>query len=128
MADEADAAGSFRLLGLLLIAGGAALFVGDDAAAQRLNRRLVTFARDSGALTLLTQALPRLALTQIPNGQWRAAGASLDGGVQLARQIGQHQVVGHMLAELALLARSAARPRSADRSPPPPQSSRQTGG
>jgi DNA-binding CsgD family transcriptional regulator len=104
LADDADATTSFRMLGLLLIAGGAGLFLGDDDAAQRLNRRLVHWARDTGALTLLTQALPRLALTQIPRGQWASAGAALEDGIRLAGQTGQHQVVAHMEAELALLA------------------------
>jgi DNA-binding NarL/FixJ family response regulator len=103
-ADDAHASASLRLMGLLLIAGGAALFLGDDVAALRLNRTLVGFARDAGALTLLNQALPRLALTQIGDGHWPSATAGLNEGVQLAKQIGQHQVLAHMEAELALLA------------------------
>jgi DNA-binding CsgD family transcriptional regulator len=104
LADQAHASASPRLLGLLLIAGGAGLFLGDDGAALHLNRRLVGFARDTGALTLLTQALPRLALTQIADGHWPSASAGLTEGVQLAKQIGQHQVLAHMESELALLA------------------------
>jgi DNA-binding CsgD family transcriptional regulator len=104
LADEADEIDSFRLMGLLIIAGGAALFMGDDAAAARLNRRLVGRARENGALTLLTQALPRLALTQIGSGQWAAASAGLEEGLQIARETGQHQVVAHMLSERALMA------------------------
>jgi DNA-binding CsgD family transcriptional regulator len=103
-ADEADAHGSSRLFGLLILAGGAGLFLGDDEAADRLNRRLVHRAREMGALTLLTQALPRLALTQVATGQWSSAAAGLTEGVRLARQAGQHQVVAHMLAMLALVA------------------------
>jgi DNA-binding CsgD family transcriptional regulator len=103
-ADEADAQGSPQFLGLLLLAGGAGLFLGDDRAADRLNRRLVNRARDNGALTLLTEALPRLALTQVAGGEWSLAAAGLTEGVQLARQTGQHQVVAHMLAVLALVA------------------------
>jgi DNA-binding CsgD family transcriptional regulator len=103
-ADEADGDGSSRFVGLLILAGGAGLFLGDDAVADGLNRRLVNRARDGGALTVLTETLPRLALTQVAAGEWALAAAGLSEGVQLARQAGQHQVVGHMLANLALIA------------------------
>jgi DNA-binding CsgD family transcriptional regulator len=104
LADAAHAAGSARLPGILLLAGLAAVALGDDVAAHRLHRRLIDFGRDSGAMTLLTQGIPRLATTQIAGGQWSAAKASLDEGLALARQSGQHQVVAHMQSELALLA------------------------
>jgi hypothetical protein len=104
LADEAHATRSLQMLGLLLLAGGAGLFLADDEAARRLNRRLVQWTRETGALALLTQALPRLALTQIPNGHWSSAAAALEDGIRLARQTGQHQVVAHMESELALLA------------------------
>jgi DNA-binding CsgD family transcriptional regulator len=100
--DEADE--SSRFVALLILGGGAALFLGDDATADRLNRRLANRARDAGAMTVLSEALPRLALTQVAAGEWALAAASLSEGVQLAQQTGQHQVVGHMLANLALIA------------------------
>ncbi|HEY1317803.1 MAG TPA: AAA family ATPase [Gaiella sp.] len=103
-ADEADAEDSTRLPDLLLLAGGAALFLGDDRAAERFNRRLASRARDLGALSLLNETLPRVALMQVATGQWSAAAAGLTEGVQLARQTGQQQLVGHMLAMLALVA------------------------
>ena len=104
LADEADATASASYRGLLLLAGGAGLFLGDDGAADRLHRRLAFRAREAGHLPLLTQALPRLAFTEIAAGQWAAARASLTDGIRLARQGGQHQVVSHMLSVLALLA------------------------
>lgn len=104
LADEADAAASTAYRGVLLLAGGAALFLGDDAAADRLNRRLAFRAREAGHLPLLTQALPRLALAEVGHGHWSAAAASLADGVRLAREGGQHQVVAHMISVLALIA------------------------
>jgi DNA-binding CsgD family transcriptional regulator len=104
LAEDADDAVSGRYRGILLLAGGAALFLGDDGAADRLNRRLVFRARESGHLPLLTQALPRLALAEIAAGHWSAAAAGLNDGVRLARQAGQHQVVAHMVSVLALVA------------------------
>jgi DNA-binding CsgD family transcriptional regulator len=103
-ADDADEAASAAYRGVLLLAGGAGLFLGDDAAAERLNRRLAFRAREAGHLPLLTQAVPRLALAEIGAGHLRAANASLTDGIRLARQGGQHQVVSHMLAVLALIA------------------------
>ena len=98
-------AGSARLPGiLLLLASIAAVALGDDGVAHRLNRRLVDFSRDTGAMTMLTQALPRLASHQIANGQWSSAAAGLEDGIRLARQSGQHQVVAQMQSDQALLA------------------------
>jgi DNA-binding CsgD family transcriptional regulator len=104
LADAADSAGSTAFRALLLFAGGAGMFLGDDDAADRLHRRLVMRARDAGMLTLLTQLLPRVALPQIAAGRWSEATSGVRDGVQLARQTGQHQVVAHMLATLALVA------------------------
>jgi DNA-binding NarL/FixJ family response regulator/predicted ATPase len=104
LADQADAADEASFRGLFLLAGGAGLFLGDDRLADRLNRRVVTRARETGAISLLTQALPRLALTEVPAGRWSSAAAGLNEGLQLARQTCQHQVVAHMLATLALVA------------------------
>ncbi|HEY7018884.1 MAG TPA: AAA family ATPase [Gaiellaceae bacterium] len=101
-ADGAAPAAEFR--GLLLLAGGAGLFLGDDRAAERFNRALAVRARELGSLPLLTQALPRLALSEIACGRWSSAAAGLHDGLQLARDAGQHQVVAHMLALLALIA------------------------
>jgi tetratricopeptide (TPR) repeat protein len=104
LADDADAAGSAELPGLLLLAGAAALFLGDDDVALRMNRRLATRAREMGALTLVNEVQPRLAMSQVAVGRWSSASADLADGVRLATEIGQHQVLAHMLSVSALIA------------------------
>jgi len=104
LAEDADAAGSSRFAELVILAGAAALFLGDDREARRFNHRLVSRARDSGALSLLTQARPRLVLSEIWEGRWPSAAAALEEGLELAREVGQHQVVAHLLSELAVIA------------------------
>jgi DNA-binding CsgD family transcriptional regulator len=103
-ADAADEAGSASLPGLLLLAGAAALFVGNDLAAEQLNHRLASRAREMGALPLVNDVMPRLAMSHISMGRWSSASADLSEGIQLAKEIGQHQVLAHMLAVQALLA------------------------
>ena len=103
-ADEADRVAPSRFPALLVLAGLAALFVGDDHALHRFNHTVAARARDSGALGLLTQAVPRLAFAEIWAGRWAAASAGLREGLELARSSDQHQVVAHMLCELALVA------------------------
>jgi DNA-binding NarL/FixJ family response regulator len=87
-----------------MLAGEAGRLIGDDRAAYRFNQRLVARARDTGMLSLLAKELPGLALSQLWAGQWASASAGLNEGLELARQIGQHQVVAHLLSELALIA------------------------
>ncbi|HZC74197.1 MAG TPA: AAA family ATPase [Jatrophihabitans sp.] len=103
-ADAADAAGSAQLPGLLLLAGASAMFLGDDRAAEALNHRLTARAREMGAVPLVNEMLPRLAQNQIATGRWASASADLSEGIQLATEIGQHQVFAHMLAVNAVLA------------------------
>ena len=69
LADEADLGGSTALRALLIFAGGAGLYLGDDQSANRLHGKLVVRSRETGMLTLLTQTLPRLAMSQIGAGQ-----------------------------------------------------------
>jgi DNA-binding CsgD family transcriptional regulator len=104
LAEEADAAAPRMFLGLLIFAGTAALFLGEDEAADRFNRRLLTQMRDAGAVALLTQAVPREALTEVATGRWASASASLNEGIELGLQTGQHQLIAHMRSELALIA------------------------
>jgi DNA-binding CsgD family transcriptional regulator len=103
-ADAADAAGSAELPGLSLLAGAAALFLGDDDVAERWNHRLAARAREMGALPLMNEVLPRLAMNQIALGRWSSAAADLTEGIRLATEIGQHQVLAHMLSVSTLLA------------------------
>jgi ATP/maltotriose-dependent transcriptional regulator MalT len=57
-----------------------------------------------GALPLVNDVMPRLAMSHISMGRWSSASADLSEGIQLAKEIGQHQVLAHMLAVQALLA------------------------
>ncbi|HEX6461313.1 MAG TPA: AAA family ATPase [Thermoleophilaceae bacterium] len=104
LADDADASAGIMFPGLLLFAGASGLFLGDDLAASRYNGRLAAQTRESGALTLLTQTIPRYALSEIWMGRWPSAAAGLNEGRELAEQAGQRQVVGHILSNLALVA------------------------
>ncbi len=104
LADEADAAGAAGFPGLLIIAGAAALFLGDERAARDFHSRLVARTRDSGALTLFTQTVPRLALSDICEGHLQSAAATLREGLVMATEIDQPQVIGHVLSELAMIA------------------------
>lgn len=104
LTEDADAAESAAYLGLLLIASDAAQWLGDDDSAYRFARRLNTRARDAGALSLLTQTVPRLAVSQLALGRWPMAAAELLDGAELTRQTGQHQVGAHLVAMQALVA------------------------
>ncbi|HEY7732749.1 MAG TPA: AAA family ATPase [Gaiellaceae bacterium] len=88
----------------LLFAGRAALYLGDDQATFRTHREAAARARASGALTIVTQILPRLAITEIWAGRWPSAAANAREGLQLAREIGQHDLVAQQLALFTLIA------------------------
>jgi DNA-binding CsgD family transcriptional regulator len=103
-ATEADRTAAARFPALLVLAGAGALLLGDDRALYRFNHTLAARARDSGAVGLLTQAVPRLAFAEIWAGRWAAASASLRECLELVHDSGQHQVVAHLLCELALVA------------------------
>ena len=87
----------------LLFAGRAALHLGDDGAAHRIHRRAAMLARSSGASSILTQVLPRLALCELWLGRWPSATASAKEGLALAQDLGQDTVGAHLLAVLALV-------------------------
>jgi DNA-binding CsgD family transcriptional regulator len=97
-----DAAGDQPVA--LLFAGRAALYLGDDQAAYRTHHEAAARARESGALSIVTQILPRLATAELWAGRWPSAAANAREGLQLAREIGQHDVVAQQLVMLALLA------------------------
>ena len=88
----------------LLFAGRAALYLGDDQATYRTHREAAARARASGALSIVTQILPRLAITELWAGRWASGSANAREGVQLAREIGQHDLVAQQLVLLALIA------------------------
>jgi DNA-binding CsgD family transcriptional regulator/tetratricopeptide (TPR) repeat protein len=104
VAHEAEADGAERFAELGILASTASFFRGDDRTARRFSRRAVARARDEGAVTLLTHARARLAISEIWEGEWASAAAALAESVELARGIGQHQVVAHLLADLAMIA------------------------
>ena len=88
----------------LLFAGRAALYLGDDQASYRSHHEAAAQARESGALSVVTQILPRLAIAEFWAGRWPSAAANAREGLQLAREIGQHDLVAQQLAVLALMA------------------------
>ena len=88
----------------LLFAGRAALYLGDDEATYRTHREAAARARASGALSIVTQILPRLAIAELWAGRWASGSANAREGVQLAREIGQHDLVAQQLVLLALVA------------------------
>ncbi len=88
----------------LLFAGRAALYLGDDRAAYRTHHEAAVRARASGALTIVTQILPRLVTAELWAGRWPSAVANAREGLELARQIGQHDLAAQQLVLLALTA------------------------
>ena len=90
----------------LILAGRAALFLGDDQASFRLNGGAVSRARATGSLALLVQALPRLGHSELFAGRWPGAAASAREGRELARELGLTDVEAHALGLLALVAAS----------------------
>ena len=97
-----DAAGEQPVA--LLFAGRAALYLGDDEAAYRTHHEAAARARASGALSIVTQILPRLATAEVWAGRWPSAAANAREGIQLAREIGQHDLVAQQLVLLGLIA------------------------
>jgi ATP/maltotriose-dependent transcriptional regulator MalT len=88
----------------LLFAGRAAFFLGDDHAAARIHREAAARARASGALGVLTQILPRLALAEVWLSRLAPASANASEGLRLARETHQDDLIAYQLAMLALIA------------------------
>ena len=104
LAEELDDDAASKEPVALLFAGRAALYLGDDQATYRTHREAAARARASGALSIVTQILPRLAITELWAGRWASGSANAREGVQLAREIGQHDLVAQQLVLLALIA------------------------
>lgn len=85
LANEADTGAAASFPGLLLLAGAAGLFLGDERSAHTFHRRALARARHDGALALIAQTAPRLALSDIWAGRWAAAAAGLREGLDTAR-------------------------------------------
>ena len=104
LAEELDDDAASKQPVALLFAGRAALYLGDDRTAFRAHREAAARARASGALSIVTQILPRLATAEVWAGHWPAAAANAQEGVQLAREMGQHDIVAQLLGMLGLVA------------------------
>ncbi|MGS0684275.1 AAA family ATPase [Nakamurella sp. GG22] len=89
---------------LLTNLGIATFHLGDDDGFRRLFSRLLTRARNDGAIGLVLFALPRLALADLSGGNWTGAAAHATEAVELARSSGQQGLTAMPLAQLALLA------------------------
>jgi DNA-binding CsgD family transcriptional regulator len=103
LAEELDDDASAQPV-MLLFAGRAALYLGDDRAAYRAHQEAAARARASGALPIVTQILPRLATAEIWAGRWPSAAANAREGLRLAREIGQDDLAAQQLVLLAVLA------------------------
>jgi DNA-binding CsgD family transcriptional regulator len=88
----------------LLLAGRAAVYLGDDRADRRIHIAAVERTRAGGALSLLTQALVGLGYAELAAGDWSSAAVNANEGLRLARDIGQDQQIAYLLALLALIA------------------------
>ncbi len=89
---------------LLTNLGIATFHLGDDDGFRRLFSRMLTQARNDGAIGLVLFALPRLALADLSGGNWTGAVAHATEAVELARSTGQHGLAAMPLAQLALVA------------------------
>jgi DNA-binding CsgD family transcriptional regulator len=89
---------------LLTNLGIATFHLGDDDSFRRLFSRMLTQARNDGAIGLVLFALPRLALADLSGGNWTGAVAHATEAVELARSTGQPGLAAMPLAQLALVA------------------------
>jgi DNA-binding CsgD family transcriptional regulator len=86
---------------MLLWAGRAALYLGDQTTSRTLHARAVELARRSGAIGTLCTALDRLSFSDLLLGRPADAAASADEGLRLATQIGQVETAVHYVSLLA---------------------------
>jgi DNA-binding CsgD family transcriptional regulator len=84
--------------------GIAAFHLGDDDVVQAHHTRLLTHARESGALVLIVYALTRRAFGDVATGDWAALGAGAAEALDLAGSSGQPALTRFPHGWLALLA------------------------
>jgi DNA-binding CsgD family transcriptional regulator len=89
---------------LMLAAGRAGFYVGDDDAALRFHHRIVSRARSIGSVGCLAIAGTRLALAESLTGRWSEANATAEETVRLAEDTSQIELEAHGLMWLALIA------------------------
>jgi DNA-binding CsgD family transcriptional regulator len=88
----------------LMRAGAAALMLGDDERAAELCGRAVAFARASGAVALVAQALSLRAMPLLWRGRFDDVSIVAAEGARLGTEIGAGNVVAQPLAALAAVA------------------------
>jgi DNA-binding CsgD family transcriptional regulator/tetratricopeptide (TPR) repeat protein len=88
----------------LLRAGGAALVLGDSAAACRIHARALALARTRGLVALLPRVLEHLAYAELRAGRHARARAHAQEGLRRALRAGTRNTVAHQHAILALVA------------------------
>jgi DNA-binding CsgD family transcriptional regulator len=104
LAAAIELAEASRLPERLALVSPVALFLCDERAVLTLHRRAAAHAREEGRLTVLTQALPWVALGDLWSGNCAGAAAAVAEGRALATATGQHQIAAHLQAIEALIA------------------------
>jgi DNA-binding CsgD family transcriptional regulator len=90
--------------------GNAALHLGDDEAHQRCFTRMLTGARDAGAVMLVLYTLPRLGFTQLSTGRWVDLRRDAEEALSLSVSAGQRPLGAVPLGLLAVLGAVQGRP------------------
>ena len=88
---------------LLLAAGRAAFYVGDDEAAERFHSRIVSRARAISSIGCLAIGGTRLALAELLTGRWNFGLATAEETSRLAEDTGQEELAAHAFAWRALV-------------------------
>ncbi len=83
--------------------GIAALHLGDVEAADTYHQRLLTRARDTGAIVMVLYSLTRLGFSDIPTGRWASAGGRQTEALRLGEATGQPVLAAAPLSWLLLL-------------------------
>ncbi len=83
--------------------GIAALHLGDAEAADTYHQRLLTRARDTGAIVMVLYSLTRLGFSDLPTGRWASAAARQTEAVRLGEGTGQPVLAATPLSWLLLL-------------------------
>jgi DNA-binding CsgD family transcriptional regulator len=90
--------------------GNTALHLGADEAHQRCFTRMLTGARDAGAVMLVLYALPRLGFTQLSTGRWADLRRDAEEALSLSASTGQRPLGAVPLGLLTVLAAVQGRP------------------
>ncbi|MBI4942015.1 MAG: helix-turn-helix transcriptional regulator, partial [Actinobacteria bacterium] len=84
--------------------GNQALHLGDLEAHRRCFTRMLTGARDAGAVMAVLYALPRLGFSQFTTGRWTELRRDAEEGVSLSASAGKRPLAAVPLGQVALLA------------------------